>query len=467
MFPEPRFPDNPMVYTLKNIAEIVNGHVVGDEGVTVTGFATDSRTVKPGGIFVALSGGRADGRDFVDAAAAAGASAALVANPVDTVLPYIVVEDALTALLSLAEERRERFAGRVIAVTGSCGKTTTKDFIAHVLRSRYRVCVSPKNYNTEIGLPLSVLASGEDDEILVVELGVSKPGDMRLLGNVAKPDVAVFTCIALTHIEFFKSVEAVAKEKLDLLSYLKDGATVVWNGDDKMLGLAKELKADDVHRISYGFSESNDVYAAGYKPEGFSGSSFLLNGTIKVELPIPGRFNVYNALAAVAVGNVLGVDFRAAAKVLRVVPRSDMRVEVIKHGGVTYILDCYNSSPYAAVAALDMLAESASGGRTVAVLGEMLELGDVSEEEHRRVGEHARESGINVLVGLGEGGRLIVGGAVETGFDAESTYVFETHEETAAFLADFLKEGDNVLFKASRGVEMELVAWELGLKDLR
>lgn len=456
-----------MVYTLKNTAEIVKGHVVGADGVTITGFAIDSRAVEPGDIFVALPGERADGRDFIDAAAEAGASAALVANPVDTVLPYIVVEDTLTALLSLAEERRERFAGRVVAVTGSCGKTTTKDFIAHVLKSRYRVCSSPKNYNTEIGLPLSVLALGEDDEVLVVELGVSKPGDMRLLGNVAKPDVAVFTCIAPTHIEFFKSVDAVAKEKLDLLSYLKEGATVVWNGDDEMLRSAEELETGDVRRISYGFSESNEVYAAGYKPEDFSGSSFLLNGKTKVELPVSGRFNVYNALAAAAVGNVFGVDSKAAAKALRAIPRSDMRVEVIKHGGVTYILDCYNSSPYAAVAALDMLAEPASGGRTVAVLGEMLELGDMSEEEHRQVGEHARENGINVLVGLGEGGRLIVEGAVEAGFDAESAYVFETHEETAAFLADFLKEADNVLFKASRGVKMELVAWELGLKDLR
>jgi UDP-N-acetylmuramoyl-tripeptide--D-alanyl-D-alanine ligase len=456
-----------MVYTLENIAEIVKGHIVGDRNVAVTGFATDSRAVKPGDMFVALPGVRADGADFVNAAAAAGASAALVGKPVDTFLPYIVVEDTLAALLSLAEERRERFKGRVVAVTGSCGKTTTKDFIAQILRSRYRVCSSPKNYNTEIGLPLSVLALGEDDDVLVVELGVSKPGDMQLLGNVTKPDVAVFTCIAPTHIEFFKSVDAVAKEKLDLLSYLRESATVIWNGDDEMLRSAKELETGDVRRVSYGFSESDDVYAAGYKPDGFSGSSFLLNGKVKVELPVPGRFNVYNALAAAAVGNELGVDFKTAAKALRAVRRSDMRVEVIKKGGVTYILDCYNSSPYAAFAALDMLAESASGGRTVAVLGEMLELGDASGEEHRRVGEHARESGINVLVGLGEGGRLIVGGAVEAGFDAESTYVFETHEGTAAFLADFLKQGDNVLFKASRGVKMELVAWELGLKDLR
>jgi UDP-N-acetylmuramoyl-tripeptide--D-alanyl-D-alanine ligase len=453
-----------MVYTLKNIAEIVGGRVVGESDVSVTGFTTDSRAVKSGDIFVALSGERADGHDFASDAAVAGAVAVLISRPVEAGVPYIVVEDPLAALLALAAERRARFVGSVVAVTGSCGKTTTKDFIAHVLKSRYRVCASPKNYNTELGLPLSVLALSDDDEVLVVELGVSAPGDMDVLGPIAEPDVAVFTCIAPTHIEFFKSVEAVADEKLKLLKYLRNGGTVVWNGDDEMLGLVKEPRAKDMRFISYGFSNENDVYAEGYKPKDFSGSSFLLNGGIRVELPVPGRFNVYNALAAVAVGEVLGVGFKTAAAALREAPRGDMRVEVIEHAGVTYVLDCYNSSPYAAVVALDTLAESTSGGRTVAVLGEMLELGNVSEEEHRRVGKHAYERGVKVLVGLGKGGRFIIEGARKAGFDSNSTYVFDTHEETAAFLAGFLAEGDTALFKASRGVKMELIAWELGLQ---
>lgn len=456
-----------MVYTLKKIVEIVGGRAEGGTGATITGFAVDSRNVKPGDVFIALPGDRTDGHDFVGAAVEAGAAAAVVSRPVEIDTPIVLVDDPLAAFLVLAAERRVRFTGPVVAVTGSCGKTTTKDFVAHVLSGGYSVCASPGNYNTEVGLPLSILALDDDDEVLVVELGVGAPGDMELLGPVAAPNVAVFTCVAPTHIEFFKSVEAVSEEKLKLLDYLGADATVVYNADDEMLARVPGLSPKGVRFISYGFSAEADVYAAGYKPRGFAGSSFLLNGKTRVELPVPGRFNVYNALAAAAVAGTLGVETETAADALRTVPTGEMRTEVVERGGITYVLDCYNSSPRAAAEALDMLAEAASSGRTVAVLGEMLELGDISDGEHRRVGKHAKERGIDVLVGLGAGGALIVGGARGAGFDPGGTYTFETHEETAKFLAGFLVEGDTVLFKASRGVRMELVARELGLEGPR
>jgi len=456
-----------MVYTLKDIAEIVSGRVDGDAGAAIKGFAVDSRAVRPGDMFVALPGGRADGHDFVGAAVAAGAAAVMVSQAVKIKIPLVLVDDALIALLALAAERRARFAGPVAAVTGSCGKTTTKDFIAHVLSRVYSVCASPGNYNTDVGLPLSVLALGDDDEVLVVELGVSAPGDMETLGPVAAPDVAVFTCVAPTHVEFFNSVEAVATEKLRLLEYVKSDGTVAWNADDEMLARVPELAPKAVRTISYGFSAEADVFAAGYEPKGFAGAFFLLNGQIPVELPVPGRFNVYNALAAAAVAQALGVEAETAADALRTVPTGEMRTEVVERGGVTYVLDCYNSSPRAVAEALDMLAEAASGRRTVAVLGEMLELGKISDTEHRRVGKHASERGIDVLVGLGAGGALIAEGARETGFDPAVTYTFDTHEETAEFLAGFLEKGDSVLLKASRGVRMELVARDLGLDGPR
>jgi UDP-N-acetylmuramoyl-tripeptide--D-alanyl-D-alanine ligase len=456
-----------MVYTLKDIGKIVGGRVEGDAGAAITGFAVDSRTVQPGDLFVALPGDRADGHDFVVAAAKAGAVAALVSRPAEVGIPFVLVDDPLAAFLALAAERRARFTDPVVAVTGSCGKTTTKDFIAHLLSHGYNVCATPGNYNTEVGLPLSILALNDDDEVLVVELGVSAPGDMELLGPVAAPNVAVFTCVAPTHIEFFRSVEAVSEEKLKLLDYLVADGTVVYNADDEMLARVPELSQKGVRFTSYGFSEKADVYAAGYKPRGFVGSSFLINGETRVELPVPGRFNVYNALAAAAVGSVLGMNLETSAESLRTVPTGEMRTEVVERGGIKYVLDCYNSSPRAAIEALDMLAEVASGGRTVAVLGEMLELGDISDTEHRRVGKHAKERRIDVLVGLGVGGALIVEGARGAGFDPGGTYTFETHEETAAFLAGFLEKGDVVLFKASRGVRMELAARELGIDGSR
>jgi len=456
-----------MVYTLNDIGRIVGGRVEGDAGAAITGFAVDSRMVQPGDIFVALSGDRADGHDFVGAAAEAGAAAALVSRPAEADIPLVLVDDALAAFLALAAERRARFTGPVVAITGSCGKTTTKDFIAHVLSRGYSVCASPGNYNTEVGLPLSIFALDGEDEVLVVELGVSAPGDMELLGPVAAPNIAVFTCVAPTHIEFFKSVEAVSKEKLKLLDYLAADGTVVYNADDEMLARVPELSPKGVRFISYGFSEEAGVYAADYKPRGFAGSSFFINGETPVELPVPGRFNVYNALAAAAVGSVFGMNLETASEALRTVPTGEMRTEIVEQGGITYVLDCYNSSPRAAVEALDMLVEAVSGGRTVAVLGEMLELGDMSDAEHRRVGKRVRERGIDVLVGLGAGGALIVEGARRAGFDPGGTYTFETHEETAAFLTGFLEKGDVVLFKASRGVRMELVAQELGIERPR
>ncbi|UCE27286.1 MAG: UDP-N-acetylmuramoyl-tripeptide--D-alanyl-D-alanine ligase [Candidatus Coatesbacteria bacterium] len=452
-----------MVYTLKYIAEVVHGRVDGDASAAVSGFAVDSRAVRPGDMFVALPGGRVDGHDFAGAAAEAGAAAAMVSRPVEVDVPLVTVDDPLAAFLALAAERRARFTGPVVAVTGSCGKTTTKDFVAHVLSQAYNVCASPGNYNTEVGLPLSILALENDDEVLVVELGVSAPGDMELLGPVAAPSVAVFTCVAPTHIEFFKSVEAVAEEKLKLLEYVKSDGTVIWNADDGMLARVPELGPDGVRTVSYGFSGDADVFAARYEPRGFAGSFFVLNGETPIELPIPGRFNVYNALAAAAVAGVLGVEAETTADAIRTVPTGEMRTEVVERGGVTYVLDCYNSSPRAAAEALDMLAEAASGRRTVAVLGEMLEMGEISDEEHRRLGKRALEHGIDVIVGLGAGGALIIEGAREAGFEPDTTYAFETHGETGAFLDAFLKEGDTVLLKASRGVRMELVARELGL----
>ncbi len=263
-----------MVYTLKDIGKIVSGRVEGDTSATITGFVVDSRDAKPGDVFIALPGDRADGHDFVGAAAEAGAAAAVVSRPVEVDIPIVLVDDPLAAFLTLAAKRRARFTGPVVAVTGSCGKTTTKDFVAHVLSGGYSVCASPGNYNTEVGLPLSILALDDDDGVLVVELGVGAPGDMELLGPVAAPNVAVFTCVAPTHIEFFKSVEAVSEEKLKLLEYLVADGTVVYNADDEMLARVPELSPNGVRVVSYGFSAEADVDAAGYNPGSVAGSCF-------------------------------------------------------------------------------------------------------------------------------------------------------------------------------------------------
>jgi UDP-N-acetylmuramoyl-tripeptide--D-alanyl-D-alanine ligase len=451
-------------WTLREVARLLKGETLDGDGVRLSGVSTDSRSVRPGDLFVALRGTSRDGGDFVADAAARGAAAAVVAQEVPETVPQILVVDPLEALRVLARARRKEFGGPVVAITGSCGKTTTKDLIAAVVSRRYRTRVAPGNYNNEVGVPVSILALEDDDEALVLELAVSAPGEMAPLADAAAPTVGVITNVAPTHLEFFGDIDAVYREKMGLLNYVTPGGTAVLNADDPLLASAASELVNGVKVVTFGTDPNANVRPGNLTAEGFRGSTFELAGGARVELPLPGRYNVMNALAAAAVGYVLGVAEEDIAAGLSSYRGRELRSNVVIDGrGVIFFVDCYNSSPQAAKAALAFVATAPAEGGRVAVLGDMLELGAARESAHRDVGEFAAAAGFDVVAGLGEGGRLIAEGARAAGMAVEAAPYFGDKEALAQFLAERLKDGDVVLVKASRGVRLEEVLDELGV----
>ncbi len=451
-------------WTLREVGDLLGAEFSGDGSVRLSAVSTDSRAVEPGDLFVALRGARYDGADYVADAAAKGATAAVVAREVPEAIPQILVEDTLEALRILARARRHEFSGQVVAVTGSCGKTTTKDLIEAVLARKYRVRVAPGNYNNEVGVPISILSLQDGDELLVLELAVSGPGEMAPLADAAAPTVAVITNVAPTHLEFFGDVAAVRREKMTLLNYVKLGGTAVLNADEPLVASAAAELVNGLKVVTFGTVEDADVRAVEMSEEGFRGSYFNLTGGARVQLPLPGRYNVMNALAAAAVGYVLGVPEEDIAAGLTGYTGRELRSRVVVDGrGVTFFVDCYNSSPRAAKAALDVVASAPADGRRVAVLGDMLELGASAEEAHRDVGGYAAEVGLDAVVGVGVGGGQIAEGARAGGMSGEAALSFHDRDELAHFLAAWLEPGDVVLLKASRAVRLETVLNELGV----
>ncbi|NIT35957.1 MAG: UDP-N-acetylmuramoyl-tripeptide--D-alanyl-D-alanine ligase [candidate division Zixibacteria bacterium] len=452
-------------WTLSQVNELAQGEILrGDGQLRLRGVVTDSRVVRPGDLFVALRGERRDGHDYVADAAARGAVAAVVAREVPEAIPQVLVRDTLEALRVLGRARRREFRGPVVAITGSCGKTTTKDLIGEVLARKYQASVARESFNTEVGVPLSILALEPGDEVLVLELGVSAPGEMARLGDAAAPTVAVITSVAPTHLEFFRDVDAVRREKMALLNYVKPSGTAVLNADDPLVAAMAAEIVNGLKVVTFGLTPGADVIAEDLRVEGFAGSRFRLPGGAEVELPLPGEFNVMNALAAAAVGQVLGVTAEDIAAGLRAYCGRDLRSKVATNGrGVTFFVDCYNSSPRAARAALVFVAAAPAEGRRVAVLGDMLELGAASEAAHRELGEFAGQGHFDLVVGLGEGGRLIAEGARAAGMAPAATPFFQGKDELADFLARELKEGDVVLLKASRAVRLEAILDKVGV----
>jgi UDP-N-acetylmuramoyl-tripeptide--D-alanyl-D-alanine ligase len=399
--------------TLRAIAEALGSSVARD--APVTGVSIDSRTIQPGELFVAVRGASTDGHLYIDQALAAGA-AGVVAEHDGT----ITVKDSLAALQALGAETRRRWGKKVVAVTGSVGKTTTKEMIAAVLARRYRVLKTEGNFNNEYGLPLSLLRLQDADEIAVLELGMSHAGEIAALAKLCRPDVGVVTCVAPVHLEFFDSVDAVARAKYELIEALPpDGVAV--------------LNADDARVAAFAFAGCRVMYGLANTPPG-------------LEVPLPGRHNVLNALAAIAVGSLFDVSLDEAKAALRDFHPAKMRGEIVASRGARLVNDCYNSNPVAALAMLDWLMETPNAGRRAAVLGEMLELGPAAAQLHREVGARART--LDLLIGVRGLAREIIVGAGRGDF-------VETPEEAAAILDTWIRPGDLVLFKASRGVRLE------------
>jgi UDP-N-acetylmuramoyl-tripeptide--D-alanyl-D-alanine ligase len=423
---------------------------------TVEGYSIDSRTIKPGELFLAVKGERLDGHDYVEAALQNGALAAVidrrrVARFADT-SKLLVVDDTLVALQALGAAVRRRWGKSLVAVTGSAGKTTTKEAIAHVLASRFRVMKSEGNLNNHFGLPLQLLKLEPEHEIAVIELGMSHAGEIAALAKLAHPDIGVVTNVAPVHLEFFASIADIARAKYELIQELHSGAIAILNADDEYVSqFGRDFHGKVVH---YGIRHQANVCGLNVQSLGEKGSSFdLVANSVRQEITLPllGEHNVYNALAAAAVAMERGITPSEIAGALAALSPADKRGEKLSIAGATVINDCYNSNPKALQSMVDALA-TMPATRRIVVAGEMLELGPQGEALHFEAGHHMAEKKIDRIIGVRGLGQKIVEGAKASGAQAEFV---DTPEQAAEWLKTEIRAGDVVLLKASRGVRLE------------
>jgi UDP-N-acetylmuramoyl-tripeptide--D-alanyl-D-alanine ligase len=452
-----------MKLTLARIGEFTSAEGDFPRDEVAQGYSIDSRTVGKGQLFFAVKGERFDGHDFVDAALEKGAAAAVVRK--DQWHRYswtprvLVVDDTLVALQTLATAVRKVWGKPLVGVTGSAGKTTTKEAIAHVLSARFRVLKSEGNFNNHFGLPLMLLKLEPEHDVAVIEMGMSHAGEIRALAKIAQPEIGVVTNVAPVHLEFFDSLAGIARAKYELIESLPANGTAVLNADDEYVSqFGRDFKG---RVIIYGMGATADVRAENVNTHGAEGSEFdvvTASGREHVRLPLVGEHNVLNALAAVAVGLARGMQLSESAGALATLTPPDKRGQVLQLGNITVINDCYNSNPKALHAMVDALA-AMEAGRRIVVAGEMLELGPAGEEMHRAAGQHIAEKKIDVLVGVRGLAQTMVDGARQAGARAEFV---ATPEQAGEWLAREARDGDVVLLKASRGVKLEkaLEAWK-------
>jgi len=434
-----------------------------DSDVDVTGWSIDSRTVGVGDLFFALRGPTHDGNAYVGEVFQKGAVAAVADGQVEApgvVLRDILrVGDSLRALQTIASAARQAFPGDVVAVTGSAGKTTTKDVIAEMLSVSKRTAKNEGNLNNHVGLPLSLLRLPDDAEAAVLEIGMNHAGEIRELASIARPDVGVVTNAGYAHIEFFDSVEGIAAAKRELIEALPASGTAVLNADDARVSQFPFAG----RRILYGQSADADVRAEEVEYS-LDGARFRV-GETRFETTLTGRHSVSNLLAGIAVAGIYEIEPDELTGVVRKLAPGKMRGERFRHRDILIYNDCYNSNPDAARAMLDVLRDTPAR-RRIAVLGEMLELGRWAEALHRDVGTYAAEQGIDVLVGIRGAACCTLDAATRAGLRAGAAFFFDDPVEAGRHLAQIAEAGDAILFKGSRGVHVERALEEF-LKDGR
>ncbi len=419
---------------------------------------TDTRKIEKGCLFIAIKGENFDGHDFAAKAIENGAEAVLCHKDCGLGERQILVEDTRLALLDLAGHYRSKFNIPVIGITGSVGKTTTKEMTHAVMSSKYNTLKNEGNLNNEIGVPLTLFRLDKTHEAAVIEMGMSGFNEISRMTKAVRPDVAIISNIGVSHIEKLGSREGILKAKLEILHGMKADAPVILNGDDEMLVTVRP-GAHPV--IYYGIENVNSLFKAFdiTSKESETELSVGFNGGWgRVSLPFPGRHNVYNALAAVAAGMQFGIDVNDGLEALKNYVPAGMRQRINKKCGITFIEDCYNASPDSQTAALNVLA-GLNAKRTVAVIGDMLELGDVSQKAHYGVGEKAAENKIDAVFTYGERSLETAKGARDGG--VETVKSFNEKNELSKELVAFLEQGDAVLFKASRGMKLEDVIYSV------
>ncbi|WP_054941752.1 UDP-N-acetylmuramoyl-tripeptide--D-alanyl-D-alanine ligase [Paenibacillus ihuae] len=458
--------------TLQRIAAMCGGELVSavDTDMEIAGVVTDSRKITTGCLFVPLAGDHFDGHHYSAAALAAGAAATLWQHdkgPAPEDGAVILVEDTLAALQKLAAAYLSEAAPQVVAITGSNGKTTTKDMITALLEGQYRVHKTQGNFNNHIGLPLTVLSMSEDTEIAVLEMGMSSRGEIALLSSLAAPDVAVITNIGESHLLQLGSRKEIARAKLEIAEGLKPGGLLIYNGDEPLL--AEVMAEPSFHApagmqtLRFGLSADNDNYPTGMMthPGGMTFTTRYLAEERAFTLPLPGRHNVINALAALAVARHYAITEASIEEGLKRLKLTGMRIEVMMTAsGLTLLNDAYNASPTSMKAAIDVLQSMKTGGSRIAVLGDMLELGPEEVDFHREIGEYLDPALTDLVFAYGPLAAKLAEAATEK-LGPERVFAYTDKAELSSVLNSKCSAKDIVLFKASRGMRLEEVLHSL------
>ncbi len=440
--------------TLENLTLVCNGIYEGPEekkGEKGTGVAIDSRKIKKGYIFIAIKGERVDGHTFIEQVFEKGALCVICEErPAKVEGPIILVNCTLQALKDIGEFYRKNLDIKVVGITGSVGKTSTKEMIASVLKEKYRVKKTEGNLNNEIGLPLTVFSLEEEDEVAVLEMGISNFGEMHRLSKIAKPDICVLTNIGYSHLRDLKSQDGILSAKSEIFDFWNPEGAVFLNGDDSKLASLKNIKG--IRPTFYGFERKNDIWADCIEDLGLKGTActiYIEGDQIDVRIPLAGRHMVYNALAAAGVGRYLGLSLKEIKEGIESVPGMEGRSHLIEREKYTIIDDCYNANPVSMKAAIDLLL--LAQGRKVAILGDMKDLGEKSDQFHKELGKYGALKEIDVIVSIGEEAKHIYKGIKEGGKKTQAFYFYDQ----APFLEkaeEILKEGDTILVKASHSM---------------
>ncbi len=464
------------MFTIDEILKATNGRLLkGSCQVRFSGVCIDSRSVKKAELFIAIKGAKFDGHDFVSQAKKNMAQALLLneewvqANS-DLLrrldMPVIAVENTAAALGNIAGFHRRRFNIPVVAVTGSNGKTTTKEMVASVLSERFKVLKSKDSFNNDIGVPLSLLQLDASHEVAVLEMGMNHRGEIRSLCAIARPDIAVITNVATAHMEFFENIEDVAKAKCEMLERLasdNDSAAVI-NADCSLLySLAKGY---GVNIISFGLKQ-NSLYRASNVICDGQGAAFTLNEKITYRLNLLGEHNVHNALAAIAVAGFFKIEPENIREALKRVSIPGFRMKQFDSNGIKIIADCYNANPYSTKAAVKTLSQINQGGRKIFVLADMLELGRLSRKFHEDIGEFVAMNSIDKLITVGPNAAFAADSAIDCGMQKNGVYKCLKNEDALEILEDMLVRDDVVLFKGSRGMRLEKIIEKLNKSEMQ
>jgi UDP-N-acetylmuramoyl-tripeptide--D-alanyl-D-alanine ligase len=447
--------------TLNEIKKMMVGaDLVGEPSLSISGVSINSREDLTGRLFIPVKGERFNGHEFVNEAFQKGAIASLWQKNEPnrpTGVPLLLVDDTLAALQDLAHSYRNELRLKVVGVTGSNGKTSTKDMVYSVLSTVYKVQKTEGNYNNHFGLPLSILKTDEDTEVLVLEMGMSSRGEIELLSKLAEPDAAIITNIGESHLQDLGSREEIAEAKLEITEGLKENGALIYFGDELLLE-ERVLRYNQIKLIPFGQRHTNEYYPVFIKQEP-GGTAFTSNKLSRpFFIPVLGRHNVYNALAAIAVGQVFNVPWEDIIRGLSQLKITQMRSEIVSgKNGSTVINDAYNASPTSMKAAIGLLQDLEGYNRKYLVLGDMLELGDREEEFHQETGRTIDPTKIDAVYTYGERGKWIAQGAKTQILEEDRVSSFTNKEELIEKLNQVIEEKDVILVKASRGMRLEEV----------